>query len=160
MGHATPFDFDGDYKPAAGIARNLVGTPPILSMAALEEGVELFLKADMADIRDKSIGLTETFIALVGQECGDTGITLASPVDPADRGSQVSLRHADGYAIVQALIARGVIGDFRTPDIMRFGFAPLYLRYADLWDAIAALKDIMATGAWDRPEFHARAAVT
>ena len=160
MGHAAPFEFEGDYRPASGIVRNLAGTPPILSMAALEEGVDLFLRADMSDIRQKSTELTEAFIQLIGQECFDAGIAVASPSDPGKRGSQVSLRHPNGYAIIQALIARGVIGDFRTPDVMRFGFAPLYLRHVDVWDAVAVLKDILETRAWDRPEFQARAAVT
>jgi kynureninase len=159
MGHADPFAFEGDYRPAEGIVRHLAGTPPVLSMAALEESVDLFLRADMGLIREKSVGLTQTFIDLVRQECGGAGFALASPEDAVERGSQVSLRHPDGYPIMQALISRGVIGDFRTPDILRFGFAPLYVRYVDVWDAVVTLRDIMETGAWDRPEFRGRAAV-
>ncbi len=160
MGHAAPFDFTPDYRPAPGIKRLLCGTPPVLSMAALEVGIDLMLQARMGRIRDKSIALTDAFIALVDQECGDFGFTLASPREPTQRGSQVSLRHPHGYAIMRALIERGVIGDYRMPDILRFGFCPMYLRHVDVWDAVAALRDIMTTAAWDRPEFQVRAAVT
>ena len=160
MGHAAPFAFDPGYRPAAGIARNLCGTPPVLGLAALEAGVELFLEADMDSVRRKSLALTDLFMALIEQECTAFGFAIASPRDGAARGSQVSLRHADGYPIVQALIDGGVIGDFRAPEFMRFGFAPLYLRYADVWDAVALLRRIMETGAWNRPGFRARAAVT
>jgi kynureninase len=160
LGHAAPFAFEADYRPAAGVARYVCGTPPVLSMVALEVGIDLMLGADLAALRRKSVALTEMFIALVEQECGSFGLTVLSPRDPERRGSQVSLRHKEGYPIMQALIARGVIGDFRAPDILRFGFAPLYVRFADLWDAVAAFKDILASGAWDRPEFRVRAAVT
>ncbi|MFQ5958432.1 MAG: kynureninase [Alphaproteobacteria bacterium] len=160
MGHAAPFAFDPDYRPAAGIARMLCGTPPVLGLAALEAGVDLALEADMGALRRKSVALTETFIALIEQECEGFGFEVLSPREPARRGSQVALRHADGYPIMQALIGRGVIGDFRAPDVLRFGLAPLYLRHVDVWDAVAALRDIMATGAWDSPQFRKRAAVT
>jgi len=159
MGNGAPFGFDPDYRPAAGIARNLCGTPPILSLAALEVGVDLMLEADLAHVRAKSVALGERFAALVEARCPGT-FDLASPPDAAKRGSQVCLRHPHGYAIVQALIARGVIGDFRAPDILRFGFAPLYLRYVDVWDAVEQLADVMATRAWDAPEFRTRATVT
>lgn len=159
MGHEAPFEFDLDYRPAAGIARNLCGTPAILSLAALEVGVDLMLEADLAMLRAKSITLGESFAALVEQHCPGQ-FELASPRDPAARGSQISLRHAHGYAIVQALIARGVIPDFRAPDIVRFGFAPLYLRHVDVWDAVERLAEIMQSGVWDAPEYHHRAAVT
>ena len=160
MGHAAPFDFDASYQPAPGILRALCGTPPVLSLTALDSALDVFLRADMADIRQKSLALTDTFIALIEQECGDFGFEIATPRAPAQRGSQVSLRSKNGYAIVQALIARGVIGDFRTPDILRFGFAPLYLRFVDVWDAVAALRDIMEQNAWDRAAYQRRAAVT
>ncbi len=160
MGHAAPFAFDADYRPAAGIARTLCGTPPVLSLAALEAGVDLALEADMGALREKSVALTEAFIALVEQECREVGFEVLSPREAARRGSQVALRHADGYPIVQALIARGVIGDFRAPDVLRFGLAPLYLRHVDVWDAVASLRDIMQAGAWDDPQFRRRAAVT
>jgi kynureninase len=159
MGHAAPFEFDIDYRPAEGIARNLCGTPAILSMVGLDTALDLMLEADMDEIRAKSIALCDTFAALVAQECAGHGFELASPPAP-ERGSQVSFRHEDGYAIMQALIARGVIGDFRAPDLMRFGFTPLYIRHVDVFDAVAVLKDIMESGAWDAAEFHARAAVT
>jgi kynureninase len=160
LGHAAPFAFESGYRPAEGIARYICGTPPVLSLAALEIGVDGVLAADMAAIRRKSIALTELFMRLVEENCGGLGLTLASPRDPARRGSQVCFSHADGYPIMQALIARGVIGDFRAPDILRFGFAPLYVRHVDVWDAVAILKDVLASAAWDRPEFRRRAAVT
>jgi kynureninase len=159
MGHASPFDFDVDYRPAEGIARNLCGTPPILSMAGLDAALDLMLEADMGEIRGKSVALCDAFAALVEQECAGHGFAIASPPAP-QRGSQVSVRHEHGYAIMQALIAHGVIGDFRTPDLMRFGFAPLYIRHVDVFDAVAVLKEIMETRAWDAPAFHVRAAVT
>jgi kynureninase len=159
MGHAAPFEFDIDYRPAEGIARNLCGTPAILSMAGLDTALDLMLEADMTKIRAKSVALCDTFAALVDQECAGHGFELASP-PTAERGSQVSFRHDDGYAIMQALIARGVIGDFRAPDLMRFGFAPLYIRHVDVFDAVAILKKIMESRAWDAPEYHTRSAVT
>jgi kynureninase len=160
LGHAAPFAFETGYRPAAGIARYICGTPPVLSLAALEAGIDLMLAMDMAVMRRKSVALTDMFICLVEQECAGLGVTLVSPRDPARRGSQVCFRHAEAYPIMQALIARGVIGDFRAPDILRFGFAPLYVRFIDVWDAVAALKDILAAGSWNRPEFRVRAAVT
>tara|TARA_R110000868_G_scaffold46376_8_gene153255 strand:- start:22878 stop:24113 length:1236 start_codon:yes stop_codon:yes gene_type:complete len=160
MGHAAPFDFEGSYRPAPGITRHLAGTPAVLGLVALEEGVDLFLEADPGDLRRKSVLMTECFIALVEQECAGHGFVLATPRDADRRGSQVSFRHPEGYAIVQALIARGVTGDFRSPDILRFGFAPLYLRYRDLWDAAVHLRRVMETSAWDTPEFKTKAAVT
>jgi kynureninase len=159
MGHASPFDFDIDYRPAEGIARNLCGTPAILSMAGLDAALDLMLEADMGEIRAKSVALCDAFAALVEQECAGHGFELASP-PAAERGSQISIRHEDGYAIMQALIDRGVIGDFRAPDLMRFGFTPLYTRHVDVFDAVAVLKDIMESRAWDAPAFRARAAVT
>jgi kynureninase len=160
MGHAAPFEFADAYRPAEGIARFLVGTPPILSLAALEEGVDVLRRADPAELRRKSLALTDAFIALVAEECAGAGLALATPLAHAARGSQVCLGHPEGYAIVQALIARGVIGDFRAPDILRFGFAPLYLRHVDAWDAVATLREVMASRAWDRPEYRRRAQVT
>src|SRR5689334_10025439 len=160
LGHDRPFDFAVDYRGAAGIRQNLVGTPPMLSVAALEAGIDLMLEADMTAIRAKSMALGDLFIALVNQELPATGLSLAAPRDAARRGSQVSLRHPEGYAIVQALIARGVIGDFRAPDIARFGFGPLYTSHADIWDAVAALGAVMAAAAWREERFRRRAAVT
>ena len=159
MGHASPFSFEDDYRPATGIDRHLVGTPSVLSLIALEEAVDLHLEANPVEIRAKSQALTQIFIDLIDQECGDE-LELASERDPAKRGSQVSFRHSEGFPIMQALIDRGVIGDFRTPDILRFGFAPLYLRFVDVWDAVAVLADILASKDWDRPKYRRRSRVT
>jgi kynureninase len=160
MGHARPFDFATAYEPAPGIERLLVGTPPVLSLAALDAGVEIFEQVDLRLVRAKSVALGDLFRRLVEQECGLLGLHLASPADPERCGSQVSYAHPDGYAIVQALIARGVIGDFRAPNVLRFGFAPLYVRHADVFDAVVALREILATRAYDHPRFRARALVT
>jgi kynureninase len=160
MGHADPFAFGTRYAPAPGVSRLLCGTPPILSLAALECGALTIARAGVDRLRRKSVALTELFIRLVEQECAGVGLTLASPREAARRGSQVSLRHPGGFGIVQALIARGVIGDFRTPDILRFGFAPAYVRFADAWDAVAALRAVMEGREWERPEHRARGRVT
>ncbi len=159
MGHAEPFAFDGHYRPAPDISRNLCGTPAVLGLAALECGVEAVARAPMEDVRKKSMKMGEVFLELVAERCGGQ-CEPACPADAKSRGSQVSLRHAQGYAIMQALIARGVIGDFRPPDVLRFGFSPLYNRYVDLWNAVDALADILENGAWERPEFQERAKVT
>lgn len=159
-GHARPFEFTQAYQPAPGIDRMLVGTAPQLGLIALEAALSAFDGVDMQALRAKSLALTELFIALVDQELAGHGFGLATPRDAAQRGSQVSLTHENGYAIVQALIARGVIGDFRAPDVLRFGFAALYLSHAEVWDAVAILKDVMATRAWATPEFLTRKAVT
>jgi kynureninase len=158
MGHAEPFAFASDYRPAPGIARFLTGTPSILALAALEAGVGTFDGIAMADIEAKSAALTQLFIDEI--EARSRQVTLASPRDPARRGSQVSFTHPDGYAVMQALIARGVIGDFRAPDLIRFGFAPLYNRFEDAWLAADALAGILTTREWDAPRFHARQKVT
>jgi len=161
LGHAQPFAFDPYYEPASGIQRFICGTPPVLSLAALECGVDAVLAASMDAIRAKSIALTDLFIALVEDRCAGHGFTLVTPRDSAARGSQVSISvTADGYAIMQALIARGVIGDFRAPDILRFGFTPLYTRFADVWDAVERLRQVMTSGEWREPRFSVRAAVT
>ena len=158
LGHAAPFAFDLDYRPGEGISRMRVGTPPVIQMAVLDAALDAFDGVDMADIRTRSIELSEQFIAEV--EAGCKEVTLASPRDPQARGSQVSFRFSEGYAAMQALIARGVIGDFRAPDIMRFGFCPLYNTADDVGRAAAALCEIVATGEWDQPEFKTRKAVT
>lgn len=160
LGHADPFAFSVDYRPAAGIGRALCGTPAVLNMTALECGLDVMLEADPGAMRAKSLALTDLFIAEVEARGAGRGLSLLTPREHHLRGSQVSFSHAEGYAIMQALIARGVIGDFRAPDILRFGFTPLYTRYADVWKAAGALADILATGAWDRPEFKARKKVT
>lgn len=159
MGHAHPFTFDIGYEPASGIARNLCGTPPVLSMSALDAALDVMLEADMAALRAKSLALGDLFLALVEQRCGAHGFKNGSAARH-QRGSQVGLLHPEGYAIMQALIARGVIGDFRAPDMLRFGFAPLYNRYVDVWDAVAGLQAVMESRAWDTPKFRTRAAVT
>jgi kynureninase len=161
LGHAQPFAFDPHYQPAAGIQRFICGTPPVLSMAALECGVDTVASTSMDAIRAKSLALTDLFIALVEQRLGGHDFTLVTPRDHDQRGSQVSLAHTgEGYAIMQALIARGVIGDFRAPDILRFGFTPLYTRFVDVWDAVDRLVQVMTTGEWRDPRFSVRAAVT
>jgi kynureninase len=160
LGHAAPFEFAASYRPAAGIRQYLSGTPSILALAALEEGVDLLLQADLAQLRAKSQALTQAFITLVEARCAGQGLSLTAPRDPARRGSQVSFAHAQGYAVMQALIARGVVGDFRAPDLLRFGFSPLYTRHVDVWDAADALREVLVTGAWQRAEFQHRAAVT
>lgn len=160
MGHSAAFDFNPSYDPAPGVKRLRVGTPPVLSLAALECGVETIAAVGVENLREKSIALTELFIALVNQECGGFGFDLASPVEASKRGSQVSFRHEDGYAIVQALISEGVIGDFRAPDILRFGLCPAYIRFVDVWEAVSTLRRIMIDRGWDRPEFRVQARVT
>jgi len=160
LGHGDPFAFDDRYWPAAGIERYRCGTPGVLAMAALEVGVDLMAEADMTALRAKSGRLGDLFLALVDDLCAGHGFSPACPREAAERGSQVSLHHEQGYAIMQALIADGVIGDFRAPDILRFGFAPLYVRYVDVYDAVAKLAAIMREGAWERPEFQVRQAVT
>ena len=160
MGHADPFEFGTEYRPAPGVASLSVGTPPILSLAALQCGVETVAEIGIQPLRAKAIELSEMFIAGVERECHGHGLELASPRNSEGRGNQVSFRHPEGYAIMQALIARGVIGDFRAPDLLRFGFAPAYLRYADVWDAVHVLAGIMASREWDQPRFRVRAKVT
>lgn len=158
MGHAAPFAFDREYRPAPGIERMRVGTPPILALAVLDAALDVWDAVDMADIRAASIALSETFIREVEARCPT--LTLASPRDPQARGSQVSFRHPNGYAVMQALIARGLIGDFRAPDLLRFGFTPLYLNEPEVIAAATILGEILDSRSWDRPEFHARATVT
>jgi kynureninase len=160
LGHAAPFDFAAGFQPAPDISRFLSGTPPILGLMALEVGVDLLAEAPRDPLVEKSQKLCGLFIDLTEAICREFGIALLTPRDPGQRGSHVSLTHAQGYPIVQALIARGIIGDFRTPDIMRFGFAPLYLRYADVWEAAEGLKQVLATREWDQERFRARARVT
>ena len=158
MGHAEPFAFDGDYRPAPGIARFLTGTPSILALAALEAGIATFEGIAMAKIEAKSAALIDLFVAEVESRCPE--LRLAGPRGAGLRGSQAGFIHRDGYPIMQALIARGVIGDFRAPDLLRFGFSPLYNRFEDAWRAAAALAEIVATREWDQPRFHARQKVT
>ncbi|GAB3654673.1 kynureninase [Actinocorallia lasiicapitis] len=157
FGHATPFAFTPGYEPAEGVARFLVASPPLLALAALDATLDLWAKVDMADIRAKSLAMTDLFIELTS---GLPDVSLVTPREHAARGSQVSLRHPHGYEVVQALIARGVVGDFRTPDIMRFGFTPLYLRHVDVFDAAEALAQVLRDGTWREPRFAVRNKVT
>jgi kynureninase len=158
LGHDAPFAFETGYRPGAGVARMRVGTPPVLQMAALEEALAIWEQVDMQALRARSLALADRFIAAVEASC--PGLELATPRDPAARGSQVSFRHPQGYAVMQALIARGVVGDFRAPDILRFGITPLYIGEAEIDHAAAVLAEILAGALWDRPEYHARKAVT
>lgn len=160
MGHAEPFRFETGYRPGAGMRRFVTGTPPVLSMAALEEGLRVFESLDLGALRRKGEALGDLFIRLVDQRLSGFGVSVASPRRAAARGSQVSLRHGDGFAVMQALIARGVIGDFREPDLLRFGFAPLTVRYVDLWDAVEALRDVLASEEFREERHRRRAAVT
>jgi kynureninase len=159
-GHADPFAMTNDYEPAPGIDRLLVGTAPVLGMAALEEGINAYDGIDVDVLREISMSLTQTFIGLVDERLGGHGFEVFSPRDPFGRGSQVALAHEHAYPIVQCLVDRGVIGDFRRPNLLRFGFAPLYIRHIDVYDAVDILANVMAEQAWDRPEFHARKTVT
>ncbi|MBK5945859.1 kynureninase [Rhodobacter veldkampii DSM 11550] len=158
LGHDAPFAFEPSYRPARGIERMRVGTPPVLQLAALEAALDIWDMADMADVRARSLALSDQFIAGVEAACPD--LALATPRDHAARGSQVSFRHAEGYAIMQALIARGVVGDFRAPDILRFGFTPLFIGADDVARAVAIIAEVMAGRLWDRPEYRLRARVT
>jgi kynureninase len=160
LGHAEPFAFSPDYRPATGIGAAMVGTPPILSLAALEVGVELASAAPMDQVREKSLRLGELFRELVAETCGGHGLRLLTPEDPAKRGSQISFAHPGAEPITQALIARGVIGDVRAPDILRFGLTPLTLRFVEVWDAVAALREVLETEAWRAPVFQVRRKVT
>lgn len=170
MGHAAPFEFSPHYRAADGISRYLCGTPPVLSMIALECGVDTVLAAapfgGIQALRAKSLALTRHFVDLVEQRCAAHGLQLISPREDAQRGSQVCLTRDEGcFAIIQALIQRGVIGDFRagdasTPDILRFGFTPLTLRYVDVWDAVEHLAQVLSNGEWRQARFNRRAAVT
>ncbi|MDQ2859544.1 MAG: kynureninase [Pseudomonadota bacterium] len=148
MGHAAAFDFADDYRPAAGIERFLCGTPPILGLLALEVGVDLALEADPGAVAAKSARLWDLFVDQVEARCGEHGFKLLTGRDAARRGSHVSYAHPEGFRIMQALIARGVIGDFRDPDILRFGITPLYLGYEDVWRAVETLRRMMADGNW------------
>jgi kynureninase len=159
MGHAEPFAFVDDYRPVGGINRFLTGTPPILAMAALDAGIATFEGIAMSDVQTKSRKLSQLFVDEVETRCGSE-VRLASPRDPAQRGSHVVFAHPEGYAVMQALIARRVIGDFRAPDLMRFGFTPLYTRYADVVRAAEILADILKSREWDQLRFKTRAKVT
>jgi kynureninase len=158
MGHAQPFAFSDDYRPAPGVDRFLVGTPPMLSLGALESGVESFQGADMAALWAKSIALFDLFADLAEARC--RGLECISPRDPEMRGSHISFRHAHAFELCQALIADGVIGDFRAPDVVRFGLTPLYLGFEDVWQAVERIHEILSTERWRDPRFAVRGKVT
>lgn len=158
LGHETPFAFDLGYRPGGGIDRMRVGTPPILGLAALDAALDAWEGVDMADLRQQSIKLCDLFVAEVEKRC--PMLTLGSPRNGEKRGSQISFLHREGYAIMQALIARGVIGDFRAPDAIRFGFTPLYIGERDVLKAVSILEDIMTNRLWDATEYKQRALVT
>jgi kynureninase len=160
MGHARPFDFVDGYAPAPGIERFLCGTPPILGLLSLECGVDLLLEAGMAALQAKSQRLCGLFMALVQERCDCKELQLDSPPDGQPRGSHVAYAHPNGYAVMRALIDRGVIGDFRAPDSLRFGFTPLYTRYEDVWLAVEILCDVLQTQCWSDSRYSVRAAVT
>lgn len=160
FGHAAPFDFADAYRPAPGIERFLCGTPPVLGLTALEVGVDLMLEADMTQIRAKSLALADLLMRAMAPLCARFGFTLASPAASAERGSQLSYAHPEGYAMVQALKALDVVADFRAPDLVRFGLTPLYLSHADVVEAAAHLERVCRERLWDRPAFKERAAVT
>jgi kynureninase len=160
LGHREPFAFALEYAPADGIRRHQVSSPSILGMAALEAALDVFAEVEMAELREKSLGLTATFMDLVESRCAGSGFRLATPRDPQRRGSQVALAHEHAYGVVRALIERGVVGDFRTPDIARFGFAPLYIRFIDVWEAVERLAGVLADSAHLDGRHVVRAAVT
>jgi kynureninase len=160
MGHAEPFAFEDGYRPSRDIRGLITGTPPVLALAALEASIDLQLQADPRAVEAKGLALSQLFIDEVEALSADADLRLASPREPARRGLHVAFAHPQGYAVIQALAERGVIGDFRAPDIARFGFSPLYQSYAGVWDAAKIMGEVLAGRAWDRPEFHARAAVT
>ena len=158
LGHESPFAFDPGYKPAPGIERMRVGTPPIIALAVLDAALDAWEGVDMHALREASIAFSELFISEIEVRCPD--LSLASPRDAGRRGSHVSLRHAQGYAVKQALIARGVIADFRAPDMIRFAFTPLYLGEAEVRAAVDIIEDVMTKRLWDAPEYHRKAVVT
>ncbi|QKD03802.1 kynureninase [Mesorhizobium loti] len=159
-GHARPFAFERGYVAGTGIRRFLCGTQPVLSMRALKGALAIWDDVDMAALRKKSVALTELFIQLVEAKCGAYGLTLETIRDPTKRGSQVSFLHDHGYQVMRALIERGVIGDFRAPSTIRFGFTPLYVAYKDVWLAVEVLQEILHTGAWKAPRFAVKESVT
>lgn len=158
--HQRPFDMAVDYEPAAGIRRYLCGTQPIVSLSLVECGLDIALAADMNEVRKKSLALGDLFIQLVESRCAQHPLTLVTPRDPARRGSHVSFRHPHGYQVMQALIERGVIGDYREPEVLRFGLTPLYLGYADVWDAVQVLKEVLDGETWKQERYSRRGAVT
>lgn len=160
MGHQTPFAFVPEYVAAKDIRRLTVGTPSVLSMSALDAALGVFANVDMELVRQKSLQLTDLFIELMKPLAARCGFELVTPREHGRRGSQVSYRHPEGYAVMQALVSQSVVGDFRAPDVVRFGFAPLYLRFADIWHAVKRLEQVMHQEIWKDPRFGQRAKVT
>ena len=160
MGHARPFDYVDDYVPAGGIDRWLCGTPPILSLTALNAALDVFDGVEMGAARARAGALGDLFIERIEARCIGKGLELASPREAAARGGHVAFRHLHGWAVIQNLIARGVIGDFRSPDVIRFGFAPLYVRHVDVWDAVEVLGEILDAESWREARFQTLSAVT
>ena len=158
--HARPFAFEQSFDGDAGIKRFLCGTQPILSLRALKGALSIWDEVDMNALRQKSVALTDLFIRLVEAKCGQYGVELETTRDGEKRGSQVSFIHGNAYEVMQALIERGVIGDFRAPSTLRFGFTPLYVGYRDVWRAVTVLEDILSSGSWREARFAVRAAVT
>ena len=160
MGHIQPFEFVVNYQPANDICKYICGTPPIIAYKAIESGLTVFEQVSMNVVREKSIKLSEMFIQLMQQECIKFGFELFSPRNAEQRGSQVSFTHGNGFSIMQTLISRSVVGDFRQPNILRFGFSPLYMRFEDVWDAVICLREIMQTKEWQSEQFNKRGYVT
>jgi kynureninase len=160
LGHAAPFDFTAEYVPAAGMDRFLCGTHSAIAMAALECGLDTFENISIHNIREKSLALSDFFWQLMDEHCAQFGFTCASPREHARRASHLSFAHPHGYAIMQALIARNVIGDFRQPNLLRFGFTPLYTRYIDVWDAVATIRDVMLREQWKAAQYQTKNTVT
>lgn len=158
-GHARPFAMEDAYEPAPGVTRFLSGTQPVVSLALVECGLDIATRADLTAVRTKSLALGDLFVDLVEERCGG-GLTLVTPREHRRRGSHLTFTHPEAYAIVQALIARGVVGDYREPSCLRFGLTPLYLRHVDVYDAVETLADVLATRAWDDPSYQVRSAVT
>lgn len=159
-GHATPFAMQPSYRAARGVRSYLCGTQPILSMSLIACSLDIFKQTSIGALRKKSLALTDLFITLMKQECGKYPLTLITPVDHAHRGSHVSFRHPEGFAVMQALISHGVIGDYREPEVMRFAVTPLYMRFMDIWNAVQVLKNILDHKEWDQPKFRQRGEVT
>ena len=160
MGHIQPFEFVVNYQPANDICKYICGTPPIIAYKAIESGLTVFEQVSMNVVREKSIKLSEMFIQLMQQECIKFGFELFSPRNAEQRGSQVSFTHGNGFSIMQTLISHSVVGDFRQPNILRFGISPLYMRFEDVWDAVICLREIMQTKEWQSEQFNKRGYVT
>ncbi|WHZ12872.1 MAG: Kynureninase [Burkholderiaceae bacterium] len=159
-GHEAPFEMAPGYRPAQGVDRYKCGTQAVVSLALVECGLDIFARTDMHALRAKSLALTDLFIELVESRCARHPLTLVTPRDHARRGSQVSIEHPQGFSVMAALIERGVIGDYREPRILRFGFTPLYIGYADVWDAVEVLRDVLDSETWKQPRFQVRSTVT